>query len=212
MQQPPSGYPISFDVPYPEGPRDRQRVALRIFYAIPIAILLSVVGGGSMVFDQAGAAQAGTASAGGVLFLGPLLMILFRQKYPRWWWEWNLQITRFSNRVGSFVLLLRDEYPATDDDQAVEFDMPYPDAKTELVRWMPLVKWFLAIPHFIVLILLAIAVVVVTIISWFAILFTGQHPRGMHAFTVGVLRWANRVNGYAFMLVTDKYPPFSLQA
>jgi hypothetical protein len=196
--QPVDPYPVTFDVPYPDAPRNRVTVGLRIFYVIPIAIVLAAIGGG------------GTAGAGGVLFLGVLLMILFRQKYPRWWWDWNLRFTRFSNRVTAYLLLLRDEYPATDDDQAVDFQMPYPDAKTELNRWLPLVKWFLAIPHYIVLIFLTIGLIVVTIIAWFAILFTGKHPPGLHKFAVGVMRWSSRVTGYALLLVTDKYPPFRL--
>ncbi|MFN0094599.1 MAG: DUF4389 domain-containing protein [Dehalococcoidia bacterium] len=206
-------YPVNFDVPYPEGPRDRKTVGLRIFWVIPIAIVLGFVSGGGGAGDQAG--DAGLAfgiGAGGIVTFGVLLMIVFRQKYPKWWWDWNLQLTRFSNRVTSYALLLRDEYPATDDDQAVRFEMPYPDVPTELNRWLPLVKWFLAIPHYIVLIFLFIGVIVVTIISWFAILFTGQHPRGLHGYTVGVMRWGNRVTGYAFLLVTDQYPPFRLQA
>ena len=138
-------------------------------------------------------------------------MILFRRKYPRWWFDWNLQLTRFTTRVGAYAGLLRDEYPATDDDQAVHLEIKYPDVPYELKNWMPLVKWFLAIPHYIVLVFLWLAVIVVTIIAWFAILFTGKYPRGMFAFVVGVQRWTVRVEAYAFLLTTDRYPPFSLQ-
>lgn len=202
-------YPVSFDVAYPEEARNRLSVGLRILFIIPISLVLGAVGGSGW----GGTAGAGAAAgAGGVLFFGPLLMILFRQKYPRWWWDWNLQFTRFSNRVEAYAFLLRDEYPATDDDQAVSFNMPYPDVPTDLNRWLPLVKWLLALPHYIVLIVLFIGAIGATIISWFAILFTGKHPRGLHNYVVGVLRWGNRVGGYAFLLVTDKYPPFSLQA
>jgi Domain of unknown function (DUF4389) len=141
-----------------------------------------------------------------------VLMILFRAKYPKWWFDWNLAVTRFSYRVSTYILLLRDEYPSTDEEQAVHLELVYPDAQTELGRGWPLVKWFLAIPHYIVLFFLAIAVFVVWIIAWFAVLFTGRYPRGLFDFTSGVLRWALRVEAYAFLLITDKYPPFSLEA
>jgi hypothetical protein len=148
---------------------------------------------------------------GGTLFLAALVMIVFRQKYPRWWFDWNLNLVRFENRVGAYLFLIRDEYPSTDEEQAIHVDFPYPDAKNELNRWLPLVKWLLAIPHYVILIFLALAVVVVVIISWFAILFTGRYPQGMFDFVVGVMRWANRVQGYAFILITDRYPPFRFE-
>jgi hypothetical protein len=144
------------------------------------------------------------------LFLPVLALLVLRHKYPRWWFDFNLQLTRLEARIYSYVFLLRDEYPSVDEEQAVRFDIVYPDAKNDLNRWLPLVKWFLAIPHYIVLVFLYIAVVVVVIIAWFAILFTGRYPRGMFDFVVGVVRWALRVGAYAFLLVTDRYPPFSL--
>jgi ribosomal protein L25 (general stress protein Ctc) len=147
----------------------------------------------------------------GLLFLPPLLMILFREKYPRWWYDWNLELLRFSNRVGTYLALMNDRYPSTDERQWVHLDFPYPDAKRDLNRWLPLVKWLLAIPHYIVLAVLYLAVVVVVIVAWFAILFTGRYPRGIFDFVEGVIRWHNRVVGYAFILVTDRYPPFSLR-
>jgi hypothetical protein len=150
------------------------------------------------------------AGAGGLLFFGPLLMILFRQKYPRWWFDWNLELQRFTNRVGIYLALMDDRYPATDQQQAVHLDYVYPDAARDLNRWLPLVKWLLAIPHYIVLFFLWIAAIVVVIIAWFAILFTGRYPRGMFDFVQGVIRWGARVVAYAFVLVTDRYPPFSL--
>jgi len=151
------------------------------------------------------------AGAGGLLFFAPLVMILFRQKYPRWWFDWSLELQRFSNRVGAYLALLDDRYPATDDHQSVHLDYPYPDAVRDLNRWLPLVKfWLLAIPHYVVLIFLDIAAVVVVIVAWFAIVFTGRYPRGMFDFVVGVGRWHNRVVAYAFTLATDRYPPFRL--
>jgi len=137
-------------------------------------------------------------------------MILFRRKYPRWWFDWNVELQRFSTRVGIYLALMDDRYPSTTDDQSVHLDFPYPDAARDLNRWLPLVKWFLAIPHYIILVFLWVAAIVVTVIAWFAILFTGRYPRGMFAFVEGIIRWQNRVLGYAFLLVTDRYPPFRL--
>ncbi len=149
-------------------------------------------------------------SVNGILFLPVLLLIVFRQKYPRWWFDWHLNITRFSTRIGAYGLLLRDEYPSTDEEQAVHLDITYPNVGTELNRWLPLVKWALAIPHYIVLAFLLIGVIVAWVIAWFAILFTGRYPRGLFDYMVGVMRWSLRVQAYAWLMTTDKYPPFGL--
>jgi hypothetical protein len=148
--------------------------------------------------------------AGGLLVAGPLLMILFREKYPRWWFDFNLELLRFTNRVGAYLFLLSDRYPSTDEQQYVRLDVPYPDVQRDLNRWLPLVKWFLAIPHYIVLAFLWLGALFAGIAAWFAILFTGRHPRGLFDYLVGVGRWTNRVTAYAFLLVTDRYPPFRL--
>ncbi|MBI2955122.1 MAG: DUF4389 domain-containing protein [Chloroflexi bacterium] len=137
-------------------------------------------------------------------------MLLFRKKYPRWWFDWNYALTAFGTRVIAYLLLLRDEYPSTDEEQAVHLDIRYPDAAAELNRWLPLVKWLLAIPHYVVLMFLFIAVIITAIVAWFAILITGRYPEALFNFVVGVMRWSLRVGAYAFLLVTDRYPPFSL--
>jgi hypothetical protein len=211
--QPTTGpaYPVQFSVEYPERDLNRLTTAFRVFVAIPILIVAASIGG-----PEAGAAAGENGwrfggGAGALLFVPPLLMIVFRKKYPRWWFDWNRELMRFSNRVGVYLALMDDRYPSTDDRQGVSLDFPYPDAKEELNRWLPLVKWFLAIPHYIVLVFLWLAAVVSVIIAWFAILFTGRYPRGLFDFVLGVGRWTNRVVGYAFVLVTDRYPPFSLQ-
>jgi hypothetical protein len=205
-----SDYPVTFSVDYPDRPLNRASSAFRIFAAIPILLLASTVEGGSIAFN-AGAHGASFAGGGiGILFIPVLLMILFRQKYPRWWFDWNLQLLRFTNRVGVYLALMDDRYPSTDEQQSVHLDFPYPDPETDIDRGMPLVKWLLAVPHYIVLFFLTIAAFFVVVLSWFAILFTGRYPRGAFDFVQGVGRWHNRVVGYAFVLVTDKYPPFRL--
>jgi hypothetical protein len=202
-------YPVQLTVDYPDRPLNRLTSAFRIFVAIPILIVLSTVSGSSFASSQGHAVAAG---AGGMLFLGPLLMILFRRKYPRWWFDWNLELQRFTNRVVAYIALMDDRYPSTDEHQSVHLDYIYPDASQDLNRWLPLVKWLLAIPHFIVLLFLWIAALVVVVLAWFAILFTGRYPRGMFDFVEGVMRWGQRVIAYALLLVTDSYPPFSLAA
>jgi len=198
-------YPVRFAVEYPDRDLNRLTTAFRLIVAIPILIVAGSISG-------AGPPHAWmfAAGAGGVLFLPPLLMIVFRQKYPRWWFDWNLELLRFENRIGVYLALMDDRYPSTDERQSVELDFPYPDAARDLNRWLPLVKWLLAIPHYILLVFLWIAAVVAVVIAWFAILFTGRYPRGLFDFVLGVLRWGNRVIAYAFALVTDQYPPFRL--
>jgi Domain of unknown function (DUF4389) len=203
-------YPVRFSVEYPDRELNRLTTAFRLIVAIPILIVAGSIGGHEEAFGAGRHAGTIGAGLGGLLFLAPLLMILFRQKYPRWWFDWNLELLRFSNRVGVYLALMSDRYPSTDERQAVALDFPYPDAKRGLNRWLPLVKWLLAIPHYILLVFLWIAAVVSVVIAWFAILFTGRYPRGLFDFVLGVFRWTNRVVGYAFILVTDEYPPFRL--
>ena len=205
-----TSYPVSFSVDYPDRQLDRVTSFFRIFTVIPIGIVLGTVAGGTWEWSYRNGTSGAAAGAGGLLFFGPLLMILFRQKYPRWWFDWNLELQRFSNRVLIYLALMDDRYPATDEQQSVRLDYPYPGAPGDLNRWLPLVKWLLAIPHYIVLFFLDIAVLVAVIVAWFAILFTGRYPRGLFEFVAGVARWHNRVVGYALTLVTDSYPPFRL--
>jgi uncharacterized membrane protein len=200
-QQAPA-YPLTFTVDYPDRELNRVTTGFRLILAIPLILLLAAFGrtevGGHPL------------SAGLLLFLPVLALLVLRHKYPRWWFEFNLQLARLEARIYAYLYLLRDEYPSVDQEQSVHLDIVYPDVENDLNRWLPLVKWFLAIPHYIVLIFLDIAAAVVVIIAWFAILFTGRYPRGMFDFVVGVMRWNLRVAAYAFLLVTDRYPPFSL--
>jgi hypothetical protein len=205
-------YPVTFSVDYPDRDLDRTTTFFRIFTVIPIAIVLGAVAGGTWEWSYANGTTGVAAGTGGLLFFAPMLMIVFRQKYPRWWFDWNLELQRFSNRVSAYLALMDDTYPATDDHQSVHLDFSYPDVARDLNRWLPLVKWLLAVPHYIVLFFLDIAALVMVVVAWFAILFTGRYPRSVFDFVEGVIRWHNRVIGYALTLVTDQYPPFRLAA
>ncbi len=205
-------YPLTYSVDYPDRPLNRLTTFFRIFTVIPIAIVVLSISGESHTFDAWGATSAAftVTAPGGLLLLAPLLMILFRKKYPRWWFDWNRELLRFGNRVVLYLSLVSDEYPSTDEQQYLHLDIDYPNAETDLGRGMPLVKWLLAIPHYVVLFFLYIAMFFVVVFAWFAILFTGRYPKGAFDFVVGVHRWSNRVTAYTSILVTDKYPPFSL--
>src|ERR1017187_4245620 len=212
-------YAARLQIDYPEK-LDRLTTFFRIIWIIPIAIILGLVSPSgqtvtnTIFLDQAGwivrttQEKAGDLASG--LVLATALMIIFRQRYPRWWFDFSLELTRLAARVGAYLLLLTDQYPSTVDEQSVHLEIDYPDVKSDLNRWMPIVKWLLAIPHYIILGFLFIAVMLATFCAWFVILVTGQSPRSLFDFTVGVGRWGLRVDAYAFLLVTDRYPPFSL--
>jgi hypothetical protein len=206
-------YPANLNVDYPQT-RNRLTVFFRVIWSIPALILLAVLSGeyNNDYMNEAGkhiSAHVGGIAAG--LFVATALMIIFRQRYPKWWFDFALELNRFSARVGAYLFLLTDQYPSTVERQSVHLDLVYPDVQKDLNRWLPLVKWFLAIPHYIVLVVLIITSLVVTLIAWFAILFTGRYPKKLFEFVVGVARWSLRVDAYATLLVTDQYPPFSLK-
>jgi hypothetical protein len=203
-------YPVQFAVEYPDRDLNRLSTFFRIFAAIPILILSALLTGGGYGAHWGEHTTEVAAGTSGVITLPVVLMLVFRQKYPRWWFDWNLELMRFFNRIGIYLALMDDRYPSTDERQSVTLEFPYPDAANDLSRWMPIVKWLLAIPHYIVLFFLSIGAFFVVIFAWFAILFTGRFPRGMFEFVEGVGRWYNRVVAYAFALVTDQYPPFRL--
>ncbi len=204
---PPSAYPVTFSVEYPDRPLNRLTTFFRIFTVIPIAIVAGLIvnGGGGGEYGY------WLGSGVGLLTLPLVAMLLFRKKYPRWWYDWNRELLRFGNRIGVYLSLMDDTYPSTDEQQAVHLDFAYPAAENDLQRGMPLVKWLLAIPHYFVLFFLGIGAFFAIVFAWFAILFTGRYPRGLFDFVEGVYRWHNRVIGYAFTLVTDQYPPFRLR-
>lgn len=202
-------YPVRFSVDYPERRLNKLTTAFRLVVAIPILFVLAAVSGSTWQWSYEAGSTAATG-AGGLLFFGPLLMILFRQKYPRWWFDFNLELQRFTNRTFAYLALMDDRYPSTTDEQSVSLEYDYPDVERDLNRWLPLVKWFLAIPHYLALLILGIVAVFAVVAAWLTILFTGRYPRAIFDFVEGVMRWENRVSGYAFTLVTDRYPPFRL--
>ncbi|MBN1856290.1 MAG: DUF4389 domain-containing protein [Dehalococcoidia bacterium] len=208
MSEKTDAYPVHLSIDYEEGPRNQLTAVFRLFVAVPIVIVLGLLSGSSVDW-QVSPWSLGMASAGMVV-LPTVAMMLFRQKYPRWWFDWNLELSRFAMRVAVYLMLLRDEYPSTDEEQSVHLDITYPDVARELGSGMPLVKWLLAIPHLFVLAFLGIAVFFCVVASWFTILFTGRQPNSLAEFLVGYLRWEIRVMAYAFLLTTDVYPPFSL--
>jgi hypothetical protein len=203
-----NAYPLTFDVAYPDRPLNRLTTALRLFMAVPIVVLLTAIGGFTVASTGADTTTV-VASGSALLFLPPLLMVVFRGRYPRWWYEFNVELLRFQNRAGVYLALMDDRYPSTEEQQSVRLDVPYP---TGLNRLLPLVKWLLAIPHYVVLAVLYAGALVAIIAAWFAVLVTGRFPHGLFDYLVGVGRWTNRVTAYAFLLVTDEYPPFRLRA
>ena len=203
-----SSYPVQFDVDFPTRPLGRLSTAFRLILAIPIVVILTALTGETFR-DGDHSTENAIVIGGAAVFVPLVLMLVVRQKYPRWWFDWNLNLMRFSNRVTVYLALLDDRYPSTDEEQSVHLDFAYPDAK-QMNRWLPLVKWFLAIPHYVVLFFLGLGAIAVVILAWFAILFTGTYPRSLFDYVVAVMRWSNRVSGYAFTLVTDQYPPFRL--
>jgi hypothetical protein len=205
MRAPREKYPVGLEIDYPHRELDRLTTLLRPLTIVPIAIVLGLVSG-----PTAHAGRDVIIESGGIVFAATALMLLFRRKYPRWWFDWNLALTGFGLRVAAYAALLRDEYPSTDQEQAVHVEISYPDAERELENWMPLVKWLLAIPHYLVLAVLFVGACFAVIGAWVVILVKGTYPRALFDYVVGVLRWWVRVAAYAFLLATDRYPPFRL--
>jgi hypothetical protein len=206
-------YPASLDIDYPQK-LDRFTTFVRIIWAVPILVILSLLTASSSESFMHEAGKQSTQYGGGIaggLFVATALMILFQQRYPRWWFDFSLELNRFSARVTAYLFLLTDRYPSTDEEQSVHIKLAYPDVKRDLNRWLPLIKWLLALPHYFVLTVLMVAALIASIFAWFAILFTGRYPRGLFDFVVGVGRWNLRVRAYAILLTTDQYPPFSLK-
>jgi uncharacterized membrane protein len=214
----PQSYPAHLSIDYPEK-LDRVSSFFRLIFVIPILVILSLLTATATdtvtVITDSGEVVSRITTTGlgiaGGLFVATMLMVVFRQRYPRWWFDFALNLNRFTNRVGAYMALLTDRYPSTENEQSVHLDLEYPNVQQDLNRWMPLVKWLLAIPHYIVLVVLVVGAIFAILIAWFAILFTGRYPRALFDYVVGVGRWALRVQAYTTLLITDRYPPFSLQ-
>ena len=212
----PSNYALRYSIDYPEQ-LDRLTTFFRLIWIIPIAVVYSILSTTSytteIVTNGSEVIESTSWTSGGILTsltVVTALLILFRQKYPKWWFDFAVEMTRFATRIGAYFALQTDRYPSTDEEQSVHVEIDYPDAKNGLTRWMPLVKWLLAIPHYFILVFLGIGAIIAMIFAWFAILFTGQYPRGLFDYVAGVTRWGLRVIAYVALLVTDEYPPFSL--
>ena len=212
MAQSKTTYPVSLEIDYP--PKSNRLTALfRIFLVIPVSLILTILTSSVADMNASANGETNIYSYGiiGSLFSATAIMILFRQRYPKWWYSFNLELNRFSARIGAYLFLLTDKYPSTEDEQSVHLNIEFPDVKKDLNRWMPLVKWFLAIPHYIALSFLGLVAIVGTLVAWVTILVTGKYPKEIFNFVVGVNRWSYRVLAYMFLLTTDKYPPFSLK-
>jgi hypothetical protein len=209
---PPITYPARLQVDRSDQ-YDRVRTFFRLLLVIPVAVVYGALTAGATQTVTRSSGQTATTTTGGIisgLFVSTLLMLLFRRRYPRWWFDFARELTRFGARICAYATLLTDEYPSTVDEQKVHVEIDYPDAERDLNRWLPLVKWFLAIPHVVVLFFLSVGAVFAVLFAWVAILFTGRYPQGLFDYVVGVGRWWLRVQAYAMLLVTDRYPPFSL--
>jgi hypothetical protein len=208
MAQGSSSCPVTFSVDYPDHDLDRFSTFFRLVFIIPIAIVATML----VAFAPQAFLWAGAGIGSGVLFFPVVLMVAFREKYPRWWFDWNHELLKFQHRIQAYLFLMSDQCPSTDEEQTVHIGLPYPDVSADLNRYRPLVKWLLAIPHYIALLVIGIAAIVIGVSVWFAILFTGRYPRGAFGLIEGVMRWELRVMAYSNVLVTDDCPPFRLSA
>ena len=211
MTQPDTEYAARLAVDYPER-LDRLTTLFRIVFALPILFIAALLSSSANAGQQVDGETVSETSLGiGALLLATALMILFRQRYPRWWFDFLRELTRFYGRVFAYLALLTDRYPSTVDEQSVHLEIDYPDAERDLNRWLPLVKWLLVLPHLVVLAVLGVLAFLSVVAAWFSILLSGRYPESLFDFVVGVWRWGLRVQAYAFLLVTDQYPPFSLR-
>ena len=213
MERPPDSYPARLEIDYPES-LDRISTLLRIPFIIPILVIQALLPVAPIVAVSLAAegvidGDSVSGFAGAAFFLPLVLMILFRRKYPRWWFDFLLEMTRFQVRIAAYFDLLTDKYPSTDDEQDVHLELDYPDAQ-QLSPYLPIVKWLLLIPHYVVLAILAVLAVPALIAAWFAILFSGRYPPRIFAYMLGVNRYYLRIGAYGFLLITDQYPPFRL--
>jgi hypothetical protein len=198
-------YPVSFEAEYPEQ-LGRLSSAFRIILYIPVAIFLALVGGQAFSYSDFGDVTSITLAGGGGIVLAIWAAVLVRQYIPHWLFDFQVALMRFQARAYGYLALLTDRFPAFEGEYPINFEVSYPD---RLNRWKVAIwKIITSIPHIIILIFLYVAALVVVMIAWFAILFTGRYPQGLHTFVAGVFRWSFRVQAYIYSL-TDEYPPFS---
>jgi len=183
--------------------RDRTSVALRIFLVVPIAIFVSA-------FTAWSGNSESSAFLSGLLFLPVLLALVFRGIYPSYALAFNKSLLALSTRVSAYIFLLNDNYPSIEESEDVKITFPDVEGGAKLNRYLPLVKWLLAIPLYLVGLIYVIYGLAVLVFTWFTILFTGKMPAFSADVLLGITQYWNRVYGYAFLLVTDEYPSFSL--
>ena len=184
-------HPVTFSVAYPES-LSRWKIFVKFLLAIPHLVVLYAL-----------------SLAAGITTLVAWFAILFTGKYPDGLFKFAVGVQRWNYNVNVYTLLLRDEYPPFSMDAGlypVTYEVDYPD---HLSRLLIFVKFLLALPNAIVLLVVLLVACLASIVAWFAILFTGKYPRGIFDFVSGALRWNARLNAYT-NLMTDTYPPFSL--
>jgi len=183
--------------------RNRLTAFFRLILVVPAFIFISSFAPTASFSDD------GSAILAGLLALPAALAIVVRQVYPSYVLAFNEAVLSLQTRVDAYLLLLSDQYPSIEENDVVSVTFPEVDAK-QLNRWLPLVKWLLALPLYLVGIVYFIYAALLTLLGWFSILFTGNYPEVCAEGVVGTIAYWNRVAGYAFLLVTDEYPTFSL--
>ena len=184
--------------------RNRLTAFFRLIIVLPVAIYSSAFAIDSMSTDTWG------YSLGGLIVLPTFLALVFRGIYPSYALAFNHALISLETRVNAYALLLTDDYPSIEENDIVKITLPEVGNGSQLSRVMPLVKWFLAIPLYVMGIIYLVYGIFLTLFAWFSILFTGKYPVWSADAMVGILAFYNRVYGYAFILVTDEYPSFSL--
>ena len=181
--------------------RDKNTALFRVFLAFPVLIFLSS-------FSEFADNLPGVI--GGFLVLPVVLSLLFRNVYPSYVLAFNKALLELSNRINAYLLLLTDEYPSIEANQKVRLIYPEIEGGKKLTPWMPLVKWFLAIPLFLLGLIYAIYALALTLVAWFTVISQGHYPEEKAEEVIKVIAYWNRLYGYALLLVTDEYPSFSL--
>ena len=181
--------------------RDKNTALFRVFLAVPVLIFLSS-------FSEFADNLPGVI--GGFLILPVVLSLLFRNVYPSYVLAFNKALLELSNRINAYLLLLTDEYPSIEANQKVRLIYPEIEGGKKLSPWMPLIKWFLAIPLFLLGVIYAIYALALTLVAWVTVISMGHYPEDKAEEVIKVIAYWNRLYGYALLLVTDEYPSFSL--